>query len=116
MEDRTCGTCRVYEQTELVLPPRVAVLAELVGEALDLCVRARKLDEQCTAASMMSPDGMHCGTPSLWIMDQYDRDLAAWEDRARKALAEGTWSCLSAAAEDTKVVSALITCKGDDYV
>lgn len=63
-------------------------LATLLSEGLDLCVRARKLDE--TVGSMIATprDGVmtRSGTPALWVMDQYDRDLADWETRARKAL------------------------------
>lgn len=60
-------------------------LAALLSEGLDLCVRARKLDETISAIPQVG--GTRCATPALWVMDQYDRDLADWERRARKALA-----------------------------
>lgn len=48
----------------------------LLSEALDLCVRGRKLDQV---------EGIGA-TPWLWTQEQYDKDLSAWEDRARRAL------------------------------
>jgi hypothetical protein len=71
--------------------PEVAELlaVELLAEGLDLCVRARKLDE-VSSNFERDRDGMfnltRCGTPHLWVLDQYDRDLADWERRARNAL------------------------------
>lgn len=68
----------------------------LLAEGLDLCVRARKLDEDDEAKVMrdsfhLLPEhpAMKCGTPWLWTRDQYDKDLADWEARARKALSDG---------------------------
>lgn len=85
---------------------------ELLSEALDLCVRARKMDMQdranaCVAASY-DPDAMldllprlaarhnerfpdrpmasRSATIPLWVQDQYERDLADWERRAREHL------------------------------
>lgn len=46
----------------------------LLSAGLNLCVRARKLD------------GAPCGTINLWVQDQYDKDLAEWEESARSAL------------------------------
>lgn len=64
-----------------------ADLAQLLSDGLDLCVRARKLDELCERSMVASgPDGMRCATPAVWIMDQYDNDLAAWEAKSRSAL------------------------------
>lgn len=75
--------------------PDPAPLAVLLAEALDLCVRARKLDEQDMHAVMrenfeLTPDhpASRSLTPWLWVRNQYDRDLADWETRARKALME----------------------------
>lgn len=87
----------------------------LLSEALDLCVRARNIDaglrrEDHLAASSdpeawqesgrfdqhvarhnaQRPDqplAWRSGTAALWVQDQYDRDLADWERRAREALA-----------------------------
>lgn len=85
---------------------------ELLSEALDLCVRARKLDAQDRAnvavAASADPDAMRellprcaarhnerfpdqpmesrSGTIPLWVQDQYERDLADWERRARHHL------------------------------
>ncbi len=69
---------------------KVGDIAVLLSEALDLAVRARKLDEQVAIMNMAKigycgPE-TNSGTPALWVMDQYDTDLADWEKRARKAL------------------------------
>lgn len=66
-------------------------LAELLSEGLDLCVRARKLDEQVERAleagmGRIFPDSTRCRTPALWVQELYDQDLAAWEERARSTL------------------------------
>lgn len=62
-------------------------LAELLSEGLDLCVRAKKLDEAIEKAVVVSEiTGSRCLTPALWIQDHYDRDLADWEERAKTAL------------------------------
>lgn len=63
--------------------------AVLLSEALDLCVRARKLDDPIIALEETwerNPHMTRSATPALWIVDQYERDLADWEVRARKAL------------------------------
>lgn len=67
-------------------------LETLLCEGLDLCVRARKLDEGLLVKSMKDncgyrePEGTRSITPWLWTQEQYDSDLAEWEIRARKAL------------------------------
>ena len=61
----------------------------LLSEGLDLCVRARKLDESMIALQELwasNPDMTRSGTIPLWVQDQYDKDLADWEARARRAL------------------------------
>ena len=87
--------------------------AALLSEGLDLCVRARAMDarDRTNAQLAMSTAGpdwwaenlarraeMHneafpdtpmstrSGTLPLWVQDQYDRDLADWERRARALL------------------------------
>lgn len=67
---------------------RESELAMLLSEALDLCVRAHNLDEAIEQTFTERPDrvGTRSGTPGLWVMDQYDKDLVDWEKRARKAL------------------------------
>lgn len=90
------------------------LLRELLSEGLDLCIRARKMDamdrREATLAISSDPDvwqadgtfdryvGRHniqnpeqpiatrSGTVPLWLQDQYEKDLADWETRARKAL------------------------------
>lgn len=65
----------------------------LLSEALDLCVRGRRLDEMTEAAleNHMRGDGPHRRVASmtipLWVEDQYRRDIEAWEAKARRALA-----------------------------
>ena len=75
-------------------------LATLIAEALDLCVRARSLDDQSLKKSMrevvpksaaeLGPSHPEIygrsGTPYLWVQNQYDKDLQAWEDRAKETL------------------------------
>ena len=60
----------------------------LLSEALDLCLRARKLDTQILERNMADQGwtGPRSGTPWLWVQQQYDTDLAEWEARAKKAL------------------------------
>jgi hypothetical protein len=65
--------------------------ALILSEGLDLCVRARKLDAQVDRAMEAGmgrsfPGATRCGTLALWVRDQYERDLSAWEDRARTFL------------------------------
>lgn len=69
-------------------------LAELLADGLDLCVRARKLDDVLETLSPDHPQNTagyeiiqpRSATPRIWVLDQYDRDLAAWEERARSTL------------------------------
>lgn len=84
----------------------------LLSEGLDLCVRARRLDmqertnivaemapdtdlERYAARHNADPDYAHApvttksATIALWVMDQYERDLAEWEGRVRKHLLQG---------------------------
>lgn len=66
-------------------------LAAILSEGLDLCVRARGLDEQVQRAlqagmGRIFPEGTRCATPALWVQEQYDTDLAEWEVKARAAM------------------------------
>lgn len=80
----------------------------LLSEGLDLCVRARKLDAivRTMAVADKTPDlprlaerhnamwpdqpiMSQSGTVPLWLQDQYERDLADWERRARHHLMQG---------------------------
>lgn len=65
--------------------PTADDLALLLSEGLDLCVRAKKLDEAVSVAAALGAE-YNCATPAMWVQDAYDRDLAAWEDRARATL------------------------------
>lgn len=89
----------------------------LLSEGLDLCVRARQMDAiDRTAAQVaisvapkewwdenlskraavhneMFPDqpmSARSGTLPLWVQDQYEKDLADWERRARAYLTRAT--------------------------
>jgi len=69
----------------------IAVLEKLVHEALNLTVRARKLDEGVRAhehhnRGSCGPRQVNSVTPHHWLLDQYDTDLKAWEAKARNAL------------------------------
>ena len=89
----------------------------LLSEGLDLCVRARKLDAQDRTNTSVewSSDGaaweasgrfeQHAirhnvvfpdtpmmtksATLPLWVLDQYEKDLAAWERKGRAHLTVG---------------------------
>lgn len=63
-------------------------LWEMVAEGLDLCVRARKIDQMALERDMaeIGWTGTRSGTPHLWMMEQYDKDLAAWEEKCRSYL------------------------------
>lgn len=86
---------------------------KLLSEGLDLCVRARKLDaqERANVVADMAPEidleryatrhnsapyyyhqpmATQSGTVALWVQDQYERDLADWEQRTRHHLMQGT--------------------------
>lgn len=61
----------------------------LLSEGFDLCARARKLDDldrQQAALESASVASTKCGTLPLWASQQYERDLADWEKRAREFL------------------------------
>lgn len=88
--------------------------AVLLSEGLDLCVRARKMDamdrrqaaldvsscpEKWQESGMFdryvarnnietphAPIATRSATVAIWMQDQYDKDLADWESRARTAL------------------------------
>jgi sucrose-6-phosphate hydrolase SacC (GH32 family) len=91
-----------------------AELAELLSEGLDLCQRARRMGMQDRANATVSasvdgkaweasgtfarhaarhnielPDQQmmtKSATLPLWVQDQYEKDLAEWERRARAAM------------------------------
>ncbi len=61
----------------------------LLSEGLDLCVRARKLDESARELvewQMRNPHVSKSATIPIWAEEQYQSDLSDWEARARKAL------------------------------
>jgi hypothetical protein len=85
--------------------------SKLLSEGLDLCVRARRLDAQDRTNGLVeasvggldldryaprhnaiSPDQpvlSRSATIPLWVQDQYERDLADWERRAKHHLTQG---------------------------
>lgn len=96
---------------------REAHLELLLSEGLDLCVRAREMDamdrRQATLGISSCPDewvegglfekhvkahnqfrpdapiSTRSATVAIWLQDQYDRDLASWERKARNYLLHG---------------------------
>lgn len=64
-------------------------LAALLSEGLDLCIRARKLDD-VMAQHLDRETGLYsltrCYTPAVWVQQQYDDDLADWERRAKATM------------------------------
>lgn len=87
------------------------VCRQLLSQGLELCQRARQMDAQDRTEAALSISGdpeawkrhglferyvdlnnesrphapmtPHCGTVALWVQDQYDKDLFAWEAAAR---------------------------------
>jgi hypothetical protein len=96
------------------MEPRCQTCRVLLGQALDLCVRARKMDAIDRRASHLAisqnpdewqesgtfdafvadnnaqnphrPIATKSATVLLWMQEQYDLDLADWEARARNHL------------------------------
>ena len=74
---------------------RVSDLETILSEGLDLCVRARRLDELTQELPADHPENTagypitRCATPALWVREQYDSDLADWEKRARSLMMQG---------------------------
>lgn len=61
----------------------------LLSEGLDLCVRARKMDvmeKERAEYYALNPDVTRSITIPVWAEEQYQRDLADWEARARACL------------------------------
>ena len=74
-----------------VEPTNFGQVVKALSDGLDLCVRARGLDEKVQRAEqagqgMLSDGQGNCLTPALWVVEQYDKDLAAWEESARALL------------------------------
>jgi hypothetical protein len=97
-----------------VPPTSYSALAKLLSEGLDLCVRARKLDDLAAKAVVASEiTGTRCFTGALWVMDQYDRDLTAWQDASRLALQQlredGSQSPVTSDGEVSKATQSLQT-------
>lgn len=100
---------------------------ELLSEGLDLCVRARKMDEIDRRKSFLdasffpedwvasglfdkfveeynrtanhAPISTRSATLPVWVLDQYEKDLAAWEGKSRHHLMQGCVSPVSAQKE-----------------
>lgn len=71
------------------LEPSLNEALMLLSEGLDLCARARKLDEAITQAIAVGDSGeggTRCLTPAMWVQDAYEAALTAWESRAKAAL------------------------------
>jgi hypothetical protein len=72
---------------------RIIELENLLHEGLNLCVRARKMDEallaaECRKRGSYAPEHVNCLTPHLWLQEQYDADLAEWEEKTRNHLTQ----------------------------
>jgi len=75
---------------------RAQMLEDLLSEGLDLCVRARKIDQALaekavrdrfpSSAALYPEEYSKSGTAYMWVQEQYDTDLAEWEARARRFL------------------------------
>jgi hypothetical protein len=90
------GNRSVAPSRELPSVQQLNDLLSLLSEGLDLCVRARKLDDAVSKAALAGGvgalerphggAGSRCLSPAIWVQDAYDRDLADWEQRARAGL------------------------------
>ena len=61
----------------------------LLSEGLDLCARARKMDameHERAEYYASNPHVTRSATIPAWAEEQYQRDLAEWESRARAYL------------------------------
>ncbi len=76
------------EPLKVVEPLREAVLEHLLNEGLNLCVRARWLDKMDKAQAESDVRGglTKSFTAQLWVLEQYDKDLEAWEQKTRAIL------------------------------
>lgn len=98
------------------------VCRTLLSEGLDLCVRARQMDAMDRRAATLAassnpqkweesgmfdkyvarhnvqrphaPISTRSGTVALWLQEQYDTDLTAWENKSRHHLMQGCQSAL----------------------
>lgn len=71
---------------------RMAALELALSEGLDLCERARRMeamDKDRLEYLMRNPEVTKSATIPLWAEEQYQRDLAEWEKRARAILYAG---------------------------
>ena len=97
------------------------VCRDLLDEALNLACRSDQFEEQrrrqATLDASIDPEAWQkggrfdahverhnatfphqriapkCATMHLWLQDQYDKDLAGWQDRARAHLMKGCETC-----------------------
>jgi len=64
-------------------------LREALSEGLDLCARARRMDEmerERAELYLRNPDMTRSATIPLWAEEQYQKDLAAWEAKAKSLM------------------------------
>lgn len=97
-DDCTCAECAFRRTTLIARAILAAQLAErercdavrlALSEGLDLCVRARRMDEaekERQDLYMRDPNMTRSLTIPLWAEDQYQTDLAAWEAKARSLM------------------------------
>jgi hypothetical protein len=114
---RICHARKSTNKKEVAVISQNDALAELLAEGLDLCRRAREMDamdrrnatlklsadpqgwlssglfdryvEEHNSHNMDSPIASRSGTLHLWVLQQYEVDLADWERRAKAALQNG---------------------------
>ncbi len=84
--------CPMTDNTPQAGEGRERLLAELLADGLDLCVRAQKLDQLLEEIEADHPDNdcawpiTRCYTPHVWAQERYDKDLEEWRDRAATTL------------------------------
>ncbi len=107
MGERSCKTCRALLDEALNLACRSDQFEEQHRRQAQLdaslCAKewleSGKFDEYVARYNLSNPHtkiAVKSMTPHLWVQDQYDKDLASWQDRARAHLMHG---CAKAPAD-----------------
>ena len=92
ISERTRYVSPVATPDELTrLRAELAAARELLSQGLDLCVRARRMDQRAQELldwQSRNPHITKSATLPLWAEEQYQTDLAEWENAARAALGD----------------------------
>ena len=86
-----CQKAQLFEDRIHKLRAELAAARELLSQGLDLCVRARRMDQRAQELldwQSRNPHITKSATLPLWAEEQYQTDLAEWENAARAALGD----------------------------